>query len=294
VKKFGFYLLGKKGYQCLVQFFEKYGNEYIAFVVSTRDKGVKDDYFDEISGFCKQKGISSYSRCDDFFKESDLNFAIGWRWIIQDSEKLIVFHDSLLPKYRGFSPLVNMLVRGEEEIGVTALYASHEYDAGDIIDQKSVIINYPIKISDAIDIMSNLYENVLLGLVDQIVAGLEPAAVSQNQSIATFSLWRDDLDYKINWGRNSAEIQRFVDAVGYPYAGAKTKLHGQWVRVLHIELVKDIKIESRESHLGKVIFMNDGYPTVVCGSGLVKLINVVDENGTSLIENIPFRTRFGV
>lgn len=26
--------------------------------------------------------------------------AIGWRWLLEDTDKLIIFHDSLLPKYR--------------------------------------------------------------------------------------------------------------------------------------------------------------------------------------------------
>ena len=49
-----------------------------------------------------------------------------------------------MPKYRGFAPLVNSLVNGEKIIGVTALFASEEYDNGDIIMQSSVDITYPI------------------------------------------------------------------------------------------------------------------------------------------------------
>jgi methionyl-tRNA formyltransferase len=40
--------------------------------------------------------------------------------------------------------------------------------------------------------------------------------------------------------------------------------------------------------------MNSGEPTIVCGTGLIKLTNVVDEEGNCLIGKIPFRTRFGV
>lgn len=294
MKKFGFYLLGKKGYQCLARFIEKYDKEAVAFVVLSRDKGVKNDYFDEIAEFCGQNGLDLYDRSERISAECDVSFAIGWRWMIRDNGTLIVFHDSLLPKYRGFSPLVNMLISGEKKIGVTALFASQDYDSGDIIEQEAVEIKYPIKISEAIDTVSNLYEIVLLKIAECIYSGTQLRAISQDASITTFSLWRDESDYEINWDRDAEGVKRLVDAVGYPYAGAKTKLHGEWVRVLDVELIKDVEVESREEHLGKVIFMDERGPTVVCGRGLVKLITVCGADGRTFIRNISFRTRFGV
>lgn len=294
MKKIGFYLLGKKGYQSLISFVECYGNDYVAFVVVAQDKGVKNDYFNEICKLCADWNISFYSRLQTTKEDSDIDFAIGWRWLISDSKKLIVFHDSLLPKYRGFAPLVNMLINGEEEIGVTALFASECYDSGDIIDQKSVIIQYPIKISDAIDTVAGLYAAVLIKIANCLISGIEITATRQDEAKATFSLWRDDLDYEINWEQDSETICRFVDAVGYPYAGAKTKCNGRWVGILGADLIQDVVVEERSPHIGKIIFMNSGEPTIVCAKGLIKLTHVVDEDGNCLIGKIPFRTRFGV
>ncbi len=293
MKKFAFYLLGKKGYRCLNRFLEEHSGDAISFVVLAKDQGVQNDYFDELSELCRMHAVKLYERSEYIRENFDVSFAIGWRWLIPDSSRLIVFHDSLLPRHRGFAPLVNMLIEGEEKVGVTALFASQDYDAGDIIDQQSIQISYPIKISQAIDIVSNLYELVLLRIVDRVVSGSKLLGTPQDRTAATFSLWRDESDYEINWGVSSDELKRFVDAVGYPYSGAKAKMHKEWVRVWDVELVKDVEVESRKSHLGKVIFMDEGYPTVVCGKGLVKLINICDENGKSLIGKIPFRTRFG-
>jgi methionyl-tRNA formyltransferase len=294
VKQFAFYLLGKKGYRCLDRFIKEYGGKAVSFVVSAKDRGVKNDYFDEISSLCRQHALNLYNRSEYIPESFDVSFAIGWRWLIPDSSRLIVFHDSLLPRYRGFAPLVNMLIKGEERIGVTALFASEDYDSGDIIAQKSIQITYPLKISEAIDRVADLYESALLTIVRRIVSGAGLQGIQQDESAATFSLWRDETDYEIDWNVGSDELKRFVDAVGCPYSGAKTKLHSEWVRVLGVELAKDVEVESREAHLGKVIFMDDGCPIVVCGKGLVKLVIVTDENGNSLIGKIPFRTRFGV
>ena len=47
-------------------------------------------------------------------------------------------HDSLLPAYAGFSPLIWALINGEPEVGVTAHLMDDELDAGDIVLQRAV------------------------------------------------------------------------------------------------------------------------------------------------------------
>ena len=82
----------------------------------------------------------------------------GWRWLLPSTEKLIVLHDSLLPRYRGFNPLVSQLIDKEERLGVTAFFASDRYDCGDIINQPSIKVSYPLKINEAIERVCNCYQ----------------------------------------------------------------------------------------------------------------------------------------
>ena len=79
-----------------------------------------------------------------------------------------MFHDSLLPKYRGFAPLVKGLICGETRFGVTALFGASQYDAGDILFQASVGITYPIAISDLITRVADCY---VTGAVSARVCG---------------------------------------------------------------------------------------------------------------------------
>ena len=51
--------------------------------------------------------------------------------------KAINLHPSLLPKYRGASPIQWALMNGDDEIGVTIISVSEIMDAGDILNQKS-------------------------------------------------------------------------------------------------------------------------------------------------------------
>lgn len=291
MNKIVFYLMNEKGLYVLDNFLKKFGSNIIEHVVLSRDKNVEKDYYDEISSLCINHNIRIYNRNDDIPVFSGYKFAIGWRWIIKDIHNLIVLHDSILPKYRGFSPLVNMLINGEKELGVTALFASNEYDKGHIIKQEKIQVMYPIKIGTAIKMIGNLYSKIVNEISEFIIIGIIITGIPQIESEATYSIWRDEKDYLINWSKNADLIQRFVDSLGFPYSGARTILNGDIVIIDEVDIVSDLIIENRD--FGKVIFLIDSYPIVVCGKGLLKVKSARNLDGNSVIPLVKFRSRFG-
>lgn len=284
------YLMGEKGLIVLKHILSY--KSIINGIVGSRDKNVQNDYYDEIRHFCVENGIPFYDKSENPALESKYQLALGWRWMIPQSQntQLIVLHDSLLPKYRGFAPLPNMLINHEPAIGVTALFASDEYDKGDIIQQKSIEINYPIRINDAISIVSRLYADIVSSILEMVLVGSEIQSVPQTESEASYSLWRNEEDYAIDWTKDATYIQQFVYSLGFPYKGASTQVDGVKYRILDCELVADVKIENRDP--GKVIFMKDGYPTIVCGSGLLKITKMETEDGVSCLPMNKFRVWF--
>ncbi|WP_417436017.1 methionyl-tRNA formyltransferase [Idiomarina abyssalis] len=289
----GFFLIGKKGFYALDKFIETFSASKVAYVVSARDPNIENDFYSEIRLLCSKNNIALHDRGEIFSHDADYTFAIGWKWILDESN-LIVLHDSLLPKYRGFAPLVNMLVNGEEKIGVTALKASDEYDKGDIIRQKSVEVSYPLKIKEAIDLILPLYSDLVIGISNEIISGKRLSLKAQNEEDASYSLWRNVYDYQINWTHNAEKIERFIDAVGDPYAGAHTYLNNEEVVILEAASVDDVVVEDRDAHIGKVVFLVEGLPTVVCGKGLLQINSIVDKSGNELTNRISFRSRFGL
>lgn len=287
----GLYLAGKKGFSALNAVIKSFGTELISFVSIARDPGVTNDWSDEIYSLCTRNMIRCYFReKTNHHLSAEYRFAIGWRWIIPNTEGLIVFHDSLLPRYRGFSPLVNMLINGEREIGVTAFYGSRSYDAGDIIYQKSAEITYPKKISDAIDDVIKIYTELLLKIIKEISNNQILMRTPQNERDATYSIWRDEMDYFIDWRQNSDQILRFIDAVGRPYLGAASYLNGEMVRIIEANSINDVFVEDREHSVGKVIFLDYGKPVVVCGKGLLELSDIRKDGMP--IKDLRLRTRF--
>ena len=285
------YVMTQKGYKVLESIYQSFP-DIIGSVVSSKDENIKNDYYDYIRAFCLKNKIPFYKRTSAIPIISNYGIAISWRWLIKPSPpSLIIFHDSLLPKYRGFNPLVSALINGESEIGVTAIFASEEYDRGAIIANSSISINYPIKIKDAISLIIENYKELAVYVIKKISKNESIKSKIQNEAEATYSLWRDDDDYKIDWRRSSLYIKRFIDAVGDPYLGAKTFVDGKKARIHEVDVEDDVYIENRTP--GKVIFMKEGCPVVVCGRGLLIVQKMIDaDTGSSLIPLSKFRTRF--
>lgn len=267
----------QKGFEVLNALIDRKFKTMISEIVVGRDKNIENDFSNEIIKLCKQHSIKYFERNEVFQIISDYSIAISWRWLIPDNKsKLIVLHDSLLPKYRGFAPLVNMLCNKEKEIGVTAIFASKEYDKGDIIAQSSIKINYPIKISEAINLISQNYVDLMIKIFTTLEKGTKIIGVQQDENLASYSLWRDEADYTIDWSKSSDNILNFINAVSSPYKGAATYINGlQKIRILEAELEDDVKIENRD--VGKVIFIKNTFPVIICGSGLIKLLKVIDD-----------------
>lgn len=289
--KIGFFCMTQKGYVVLKNFISTFGRDKINYVISNRDNNVSIDYYDQIHTICTDNNILFYNKneIDSSSLDEDYKIAISWRWIIPSYKNLIVFHDSLLPKYRGFSPLVNMLVNGEKKIGVTALFASKEYDRGDLLAQRYIDINYPIKILKAINDISILYSNMVVDIYKKL-SDNNIIPVKQDERSASYSIWLDENDYYIDWYWDAEKIKRFIDAVGHPYDGAKSFINDKVYYIFDAIIIEDVFIEDRKRHIGKVIFFKDSKPVVICGKGLLLLNDIRDQENN--ITNIKFRSRF--
>ncbi len=294
MNKVTLFLMTRKGYEVLDEILSAFNSDIIDFIVVSEDDGVAQDYVEKIKSLAVKYKVRTVTRNDDYEVISKYAIAISWRWLIssKNSEtRLIVLHDSLLPKYRGFAPLVNQLIQQEPHIGVTAFFANKDFDKGDIIEQQQTNITYPIKINEAIKKITPLYRSLTASIVQNIKGNRELKSVPQNDLDATYSLWRDEKDYEIQWGLSAIEIKRFVDAVGFPYLGASTKIKDRSLRIFNVEVEKDLNIVNRD--VGKTLFLKEGYPVVVCGVGLLKITEAIyEDDNTSIFPIKKFRLRF--
>jgi methionyl-tRNA formyltransferase len=169
--------------------------------------------------------------------EPDVIVATNWRtWIPPAIFRLprlgtLNVHDSLLPAYAGFAPLIWALINGEEQVGVTAHMMDEDLDAGDIVLQRAVPVGPTDTATDLFHRTLELFGPITVdGLA--LIAGGHTDWVKQDRSKASFFHKRSIEDSRIDWNWPAADIERLVRAQSDPYPNAFTYHRGQRLRIL--------------------------------------------------------------
>lgn len=292
-QRIALFIATEKGFCCLQQAIDKGYGKNIEFVVSFKEVNVKKSWDEDIFNVCQNAGIDFYMWKDiknnlaERYQYYGINlaFAIGWKYLIPIEVnkifdyKLIIFHDSLLPRYRGFAPTPTAIMRGEKEIGVTALYASDVIDGGDIILQKTLYVGEEEYISEIIKKQSKIYAEMMLDIIDKAEIG-KVVAQKQNEIDVTYSIWRDLADCKIDWSRSSQNIFNMIRAVSTPYPGAFSYYAGKKIVILRAEIIKDLKFEIRQ--YGKIWSIKNNMPEIICGKGMLRILDAYYEDETKV------------
>ena len=144
-----------------------------------------------------------FNKSINLFKKEDKIFFLGWSWIIDsqilDNYECICLHPSLLPKYRGGSPIQHQIINGESNSAVTFFKMTNKLDAGPILYQKQYSLE-----GNLLDIFKRITS---LG-VDGILYTLNnnPIPINQDESQATYFKRRqkDESEIKI------ADLNKFT------------------------------------------------------------------------------------
>ncbi|MBK1784239.1 methionyl-tRNA formyltransferase [Prauserella cavernicola] len=167
----------------------------------------------------------------------DLIVANNWRtWIPPEIFTLpthgtLNVHDSLLPAYAGFSPLIWALINGEQEVGVTAHMMDGELDAGPIVRQKAVAVGPRDTATDLFHSTVDLIEPLVSESLALIAEG-HTDWTPQDRTKASFFHKRSLEDSRIDWNWPAADIERLVRAQSDPYPNAYAFYRGERIRIL--------------------------------------------------------------
>ncbi|MDQ1201056.1 methionyl-tRNA formyltransferase [Rhodococcus sp. SORGH_AS_0303] len=148
-------------------------------------------------------------------------------------------HDSLLPRFTGFSPVIWSLISGAAETGLTAHRMDDELDTGDVVIQRSVLIGPRDTATQLVQATIDLIPEVLLEALGAIESGTA-VWTPQDLSQRTFFHKRADIDSRIDWTWPAEDIDRLVRAQSDPYPNAWTHHRGRRLRIVEAHVSQGI------------------------------------------------------
>jgi len=162
---------------------------------------------------------------------------------------IINIHPSLLPRYRGPSPIETTILNNDAEAGVTIMKLSAEMDAGPIYAQKTIDLDKYRDLHGLSDVKENLYTSLGLLGVEMLIETLpgiisgEIPAVAQDDSQATYCHMITKQDGIIDWSKPVERIAAEITAYrGWP--GSSTEIAGITVRIADGTMVYPVRQES--------------------------------------------------
>jgi|SRR5688572_28608000 methionyl-tRNA formyltransferase len=216
----------------------------------------------------------------------DLGVVVAYGKLIPDDllrlprHGMINVHASLLPKYRGASPVHRAVIDGEPETGVTIMQVVKALDAGDMLAKATRALQ-PDETTDVVERdLADLGARLLLEVIDRIELGTI-APEPQDEAAATYAPRLTKEEGLIDWTLPAAAIHNRVRGL-YPWPHAYSFLDGGRVILLQTRVVG----ARSEAQPGEIVDVSREAIHVAAGDGGVIAIDELQVEGRR-----PMRTR---
>jgi len=199
------------------------------------------------------------------------------RWALEvPSIGPVNVHPSLLPKYRGPSPIQWALWNGDKETGITFIRMNEKMDAGNILYQETTVIEPDDTLVTLSDRLSRRSAEILPGFIQDIrVHGLKEGA-PQNHKAATFTPIITKEMGKIDWSTEALQVQRQIRAlVAWPTA--YTYLDGLLLKIFDGVVSSDCA-DAGAAVPGTVLDVNRKGVCIATGAGVLLVREVQLQN----------------
>jgi len=219
--------------------------------------------------------------------QPELNVVVAYGQIIPASitnlpqYNSINLHFSLLPRYRGASPVQWSLLNGDRETGITVFELNEKMDEGDILAQKEIKI-YP---SDDAPTLESRLARVGAELLSETIAKIhEILPRKQDHTFATSAPKIKKEDGRIDWDQNAFHLERMLKAF-YPWPTVYTFFGDTRLKIIK---GKHIDLQNTKTSPGQIINIHkDGIETA-CGRGSSFLIETLQPENKKVMEAYVF------
>jgi methionyl-tRNA formyltransferase len=178
---------------------------------------------------------------------------------------LINVHASLLPRWRGASPIHRAVMAGDTETGVSIMRVVQALDAGGVFAQARRPIGPNETSKDVECDLAELGARVTLPVIDALAAGAA-REVPQDETLVTYAPRLTREDGVIAWTASATAIHNQVRGL-HPWPHAVTTLQGARVIVLRTSLAPPVPLSARQAQPGEVLAIGRDALIVQAGDG---------------------------
>ena len=182
-------------------------------------------------------------------------------------------HASLLPKFRGASPIQAAILAGESHTGVTVMRTELALDSGDILLVKRCEIGDK-NCAELGEVLSQLSAEAAVEAVELIEAG-NPQLLLQDEANVSFCKKIQKADCKIDFSHSAGDICRLIRAMN-PDPLAFCGQNGNILNILRATAVDG------EGEMGEVISADKNGIVVACGEGAVRIEELQPAGGKTM------------
>ncbi|MFA7662323.1 MAG: methionyl-tRNA formyltransferase [Patescibacteria group bacterium] len=201
----------------------------------------------------------------------DLGIVVSYGQIIPpailDLPKLgwLNLHPSLLPKYRGSSPIQNAILNNDSETGISLMLLDSKMDHGPVLVQEKVKLD---KKYTAVELTNFLADKAGELLIENLANYLDGKIESQVQddNLASFTKIITKYDGKIDWQKSATEIECQIRAY-FPWPGSFTFWNSKRLKIIASK-VAELEIKNKKP--GQV-FVEENKILIACGQGVLEI-----------------------
>ena len=146
-------------------------------------------------------------------------------------------HASLLPKYRGASPIQWAILNGDEKTGVTIMRMEEGLDTGAIYLQKEYPLDGTETGGSLFDTLSELGGPLMLEALDRLEAGTLEAVPQEEEKACYVRMLKKELG-RIDWSADGRQIERYIRGLN-PWPAAYTSWSGKTLKLWKAEWIAE-------------------------------------------------------
>lgn len=182
--------------------------------------------------WAKENNLTVHTNINEYNYSPDMVVVISYGVILRDnvlsSAPVVNIHPSLLPKYRGPSPIRTAIYNGDKRSAVCLMDVTAELDAGDII----MCREFEIGENDTNEIIENRVSEIGADMLVQYLENPNAYTPTPQTGTPTYTKKWTGSDEILDWSRSASQIHNLVRALG----AGRTKINGIDVKILETRI----------------------------------------------------------